>query len=207
MVYKYLIFVLILLLSISCSKKETTSKINGIVTNLATGLPEAKVFMELVADDYLDHYVFDTISTNSNGEYSLSVTGKDVEEVTLYANKKGFASYTFNKVPIDQSNYKNISLSPLDSYIRFHLVNKLNYDDSFFGVYWSNTLKRQRISPNTTYIYCDKGKTFDITRPCTGDNFIKVTWNYFEFDSSYLYPHLDSIYVNRGDTAVYIITM
>ncbi len=192
---------------LSCTKDETTTSITGTITEEVHNQPMDHVSTWLIATDYETEKTYaDTAFTDENGHYSLTVTGCSIDEINLYINKNGYV-FLSNEIIAGSNLTKNFKLSPFDSYITFKIANKLGKDDSIYGSYWNSVLMHQFLSSTYNFIPVPIGKVYKETRLIPGDTFIKVTWDYKFYSSDVFFPNLDSIYVPRGDTVTYNITM
>lgn len=154
--------------------------------------------------DYSGRLYSDSSTTNNLGEYSLDVTGYDINILSVNINKPGFVFYTFE--PERNSDIiKNIIMYPFDSYIKFKIINKLGIDYAIYGTWWTFIYPPQFLSAVHDPIFVDPGKIYTEIRNCPGNQYAYVTWDYDSYSSELQFPHLDSIYVNRGDTAIYTI--
>ncbi len=200
-------FLIILLLISGCTKDETTTSITGTITEEVNNQPMEHVSTWLIATDYETEKTYsDTAFTDENGRYSLSVTGCSIDEINLYINKNGYV-FLANNIIAGSNLTKDFKLSPFDSHITFKIANKLSKANYLFGAYWSPVLKHQFMSATYEYIPVPMGNIYKETRLILGDTYIYVTWDYKSYATDTFYPHIDSIYVPRGDTVTYNITM
>lgn len=200
-------FLIIIFLIPGCTKEETTTTITGTITEEVHNQPIEHVATWLIATDYETENTYaDTAFTDVNGNYSLSVTGCDIDEIKLYINKNAYVFLDYDIIP-GSNLIKDFKLSPLDSYISFKIANKLGKANFIYGSFWNAALGHQFLSSIYTYIPVPMGNVYKETRLIPGDTFIKVTWDYNFYVSSKYFPHIDSIYVPRGDSVTYSITM
>lgn len=124
----------------------------------------------------------------------------------MYLYKAGYVSLEYDILP-GSTVTKNIKLSPLDSHITFKISNKLGKTNYIFGSYWSSALYYQFMSAFKDPIPVPMGTVYKETRLIPGNTNIYISWDYSSYPSDKYFPHLDSIYVLRGDTVTYNITM
>ena len=200
-------FLTIIFLFSGCTKDESTTTISGTITEEVHNQPLEHVSTWLIATDYETEKTYsDTAFTDENGRYSLSITGCSIDEINLYINKNGYV-FLANDIIAGSNLTKDFKLSPFDSYITFKIANKLGKANFIYGSFWNAALGHQFLSSTYTYIQVPMGNVYKETRLIPGDTFIKVTWDYDFYVSTKYFPHIDSIYVPRGDTVTYNITM
>jgi hypothetical protein len=190
----------------ACRKNKTTTTITGKIIDEVNKQAVQDVSTWLISNDYDTNNSFsDTCFTDAHGLFTLSATGSDLDATNLYIYKPGYVFLDFDIV--SGSNLtKNISLSPYDSYITFKIGNKSMYN-FIFGTFWSRVGKHEFMSKSVSPIPVPNGTIYEETRSIPGDTYIYVTWDYHNFASDTFFPNLDSIWVPRGDTVIYSITM
>lgn len=200
-------FLTIIFLISGCTKDETTTTIKGKIIDDASKLALEQVSTWIIADDYESQKSYsDTCFTDFKGEYNLSVTGNSINAASMYVYKPGYVFMRFNIIPGSNLN-KDITLLPYDSYVTFKISNKSNVYSYIYGRYWAKVGYHQFMSSIKDPINVPMGTVYKESRVVPGDNYIYFTWDYFFYPSDKKFPNLDSIWVPRGDTVTYNITM
>jgi hypothetical protein len=124
----YLPILLLLMALLSCKK---TTMITGRITDRGTGLPVPEVKLRLSSFDgrtnpqkLVDE---DREVTNTDGNYSLEVTGKHVDFVEVYLEQKN--GYVIPEGAFFESGdctSLDFELNPYDAYLKLTLQNESN---------------------------------------------------------------------------------
>ena len=208
----FLLSLSIFLLSLSaCGKKDTI--INGRITDAKTGMPIKGVSINYGVWDGGQATGSDQQFTDIDGKFTIEIgysenfSGLTIEKEG-YVPKFGFG-VTYKKGIV---NNLEIKLHPLDATLRMVYDNGSNIAKSIF-------LQAQSKTYNEAYgvlpyiitqpypFVCQSNSKDTIDYPFTSDEQINLYWSFNYYEKASQSAFKDSIYLNRGDTAIFNINL
>lgn len=207
-----------LLLSGVISSCVKTTMVHGKFTNYATGKPIEGIRVLLAANRSNNHGGIDNISvdqdtTDSNGDYSLEVEGKNIEYVLLRALNipKDFVDPKYRSIKIGKSRTEDFALKPYDAQLNLTVRHESNTIPTRFYYYFSGPFFEDQTDPvnpealKGEEIPVGSSKTFVHLVP--GGDKIDITWDTKKFDFTYnKSPNVVSVDCPRNVTTEYTLT-